>query len=73
MRATPARAGFAAATARRDCGTCQPTTRRLDWTRCQGAAPFRSLAFSPDGDLVVSRSASDRVGLWAAQTSYSSS
>ena len=43
---------------------------RLDWTRDAGRSPVRSLAFSPNGYMIVSRNAQGAVRLWAAQTSY---
>lgn len=45
-------------------------TPRLDWTRRSGAAPIRSLHFSPNGNMLISRSANRNLGLWAAQTSF---
>ena len=43
---------------------------RLDWTRREHCAPIRSLAFSPNGAMIVSRAAGGSLCLWAAQTSY---
>ena len=48
----------------------QGAAPRLDWTRTPGAAPIRSLHFSPGGAMLVSRSADGSLALWAAQTSY---
>ncbi len=43
---------------------------KLDWTRRGHDAPLESLAFSPNGRMIISRDKSGRLNLWAAQTSY---
>ena len=43
---------------------------QLDWTRREHSAPIESLAFSPNGQMIISRDRNRALSLWAAQTSY---
>ena len=43
---------------------------QLDWTRNVHDSMIRSLAFSPNGNMILSRDKSGSLSLWAAQTSY---
>ncbi len=42
----------------------------LDWSRSGHAEPLRSLLFSPNGNMILSRDTEGKLCLWAAQTSY---
>ncbi len=46
------------------------TPPRLDWTSRKLGAPVRSLAFSPNGAMLIGRSAEGRLCLWAVQSGY---
>ena len=48
----------------------EQTAAKLDWTRSGHASPVASLAFSPNGQMIISRDKTGALGLWAAQTSY---
>ena len=48
----------------------EQTAAKLDWTRSGHASPVASLAFSPNGQMIISRDKTGVLGLWAAHTSY---
>lgn len=43
---------------------------RLDWTSRKDLSPVKSLMFSPNGNMLLSRNAQGHLCLWAAQTGH---